>query len=99
MTLTPFASAFCSIAAPLAASIASTNRTVAPALMSASACVVIVVVLPCALSILNWSAVRPAASNAFLSNGALYCTYRVDVVVSGSRTPTRPVPEAARPLS
>src|SRR6266516_4948694 len=75
------------------------SRTDAPALMSASACVCIVWTLPCALSILNWSEPRPAASNAFLRNGASYWTYRVEVVVSGRRTPINPVPEEARSLS
>ena len=75
------------------------SNTVAPALMSASACVCIVAALPWALSILNWSAVRPADSKAFLRNGASYWTYRVEVVVSGRRTPINPDPCDARPVS
>src|SRR4029077_11483674 len=67
--------------------------------MSASAWVCIVDTLPCALSILNWSLLRPAVSNAFVRNGRSYWTYRVDVVVSGNRTPIMPVPCAARSLS
>ncbi len=38
--------------------------------MSASACVCIVLALPCALSILNWLDFKPAASNAFFRYGA-----------------------------
>src|SRR6266581_3960433 len=87
------------MAAPLPGSSGSISNTLAPALMSASAWVCIVETLPCALSILNWSALRPAASKAFLRNGASYWTYRVDVVVSGRRTPINPVPDAARSLS
>ena len=67
--------------------------------MSASAWVCMVDALALALSILNWASVRPAASNACLRYGASYCTYRVEVVVSGSSTPMRPLPEEARPLS
>src|SRR5438093_940498 len=67
--------------------------------MSASAWVCIVVVLPWALSILKWSADRPAVSNAFVRSGLSYCTYRVEVVVSGSNTPTSPVPDEASPVS
>src|SRR5262249_9514033 len=67
----------------------------APALMSASAWVCIVVVLPSALSILNWSADSPAVWNAFVRSGLSYCTYRVEVVVSGSNTPISPSPDEA----
>ena len=67
--------------------------------MSASACVFIVSALPWALSILNWSADSPAASNACVRYGASYVTYRADVVVSGRRTPIMPVPCAARSVS
>ena len=42
--------------------------------MSASACVCIVLALPWALSILNWSGESPAASNAFFRYGASYWT-------------------------
>ncbi len=70
MTLTPFDAALASIAAPLPESSASTSSTAAPAVMSASAWVCIVSALPCALSILNWSADRPAASNACVRYGA-----------------------------
>ncbi len=67
--------------------------------MSASAWVCMVDALPPALSILNWSAARPASSKAFVRYGASYWTYRVDVVVSGSRTPIMPLPFEARPVS
>src|SRR5205823_339321 len=40
-----------------------------------------------------------AASNAFVRSGLSYCTYRVEVVVSGSNTPTSPLPEEASPVS
>ena len=68
------------------------RSTEAPAVMSASACCCIVLVLPWALSILNWLEVSPAVSKAFFRFGASYWTYRVDVVVSGSRTPIIPLP-------
>jgi hypothetical protein len=72
MTATPLALAAASIAAPLPESIASRMRTLAPLVMSASACVCIVVALPCALSILNWSLERPAASKACFRYGRSY---------------------------
>src|SRR5674476_451227 len=99
MTFTPAATAFASIAAPLPGSSGSTNRTEAPALMSASACVCMVDALPLALSILKLLAESPAASNACFRYGASYWTYRVDVVVSGRSTPTRPLPCAANPVN
>src|SRR5665811_1175369 len=67
--------------------------------MSASACVCMVEALPLALSILNLSADSPAASNACFRYGASYCTYRVDVVVSGRSTPIMPLPCEASPVS
>src|SRR6266511_2630729 len=87
------------MAAPLPGSSGSTRRTEAPAVMSASACCCIVLALPWALSILNWSADSPAASNACFRYGASYVTYRAEVVVSGSRTPMRPLPWAAMSVS
>src|SRR4029077_11813331 len=82
-----------------AGSSGSISRTEAPALMSASAWVCIVVVLPWALSILNWSADRPAVSNVFGRSGLSYCTYRVEFVGSGSNTPISPLPDEARSVS
>src|SRR5674476_915003 len=99
MTFTPAALAFDSIAAPLPGSSGSTNRTEAPALMSASACVCMVEALPLALSILNLAAESPAASKACFRYGASYWTYRVDVVVSGRSTPTMPLPCEANPVN
>src|SRR5581483_11259067 len=99
MTFTPLDAALASMAAPLPESRASTNSTVAPAVMSASAWVCMVLALPCALSILNWLADSPAAWNALVRYGASKDTYRADVVVSGSSTPTIPLPWAARPFS
>src|SRR6185436_20386692 len=99
MTRTPFDSAFFSIAAPDEGSSGSIRSTDAPSVMSASACCCIVDGLPCALSILKSLDDRPAASNACFRYGASYWTYRVDVVVSGSRTPILPLPCAARSLS
>src|SRR5215211_3792138 len=97
MTFTPFDTALASIAAPLPESIGSTISTLAPWVISASAWVCIVVALPWALSILN--CVKPAAWNALVRYGASKETYRVEVVVSGSRTPTRPLPLDARSFS
>src|SRR5664280_2755259 len=99
MTFTPDDLAFDSIAAPLPESSGSTSRTEAPALMSASAWVCMVEALPLALSTLTSLAGRPAAANACFRYGASYWTYRVDVVVSGRSTPTRPLPCAASPVS
>src|SRR5664280_1458814 len=99
MTFTPAALAFDSIAAPLPESSESTSRTEAPALMSASAWVCMVEALPPAVSIWKLAAGRPAASNAFFRYGASYWTYRVDVVVSGSSTPTMPLPCEASAVS
>src|SRR5665647_158377 len=87
------------MAAPEPESSASTSSTDAPAVMSASACVCIVLALPCALSILNWVEPSPAASNAFFRYGASNVTYRAEVVVSGRRTPTMPLPCAASEVS
>src|SRR3954452_20639291 len=97
MTLTPFDTALAAMAAPLPESSGSMIRTLAPWVMSASACVCIVAALPCALSILN--CVKPAPWNALVRYGASKETYRVDVVVSGSSTPTRPFPLVARSFS
>ena len=97
MTFTPLDSAFDSIAAPDPGSSGSTRSTDAPSVMSASACCCIVLALPWALSILK--SVNPAVLNACVRNGASYVTYRADVVVSGSNTPTLPFPCAARPFN
>src|SRR5699024_247031 len=88
-----------SIAAPLPASSGSTSSTDAPALMSASAWVCMVAALPSALSILNWSESRPVAWKAWVRYGSSYCTYRVEVVVSGRSTPISPSPWEARSVS
>ena len=72
MTATPLALADLSMAAPLPESRASISSTLAPFVMSASAWVCIVVVLPCALSTLNWLAERPAALNACSKYGRSY---------------------------
>src|SRR5690242_1847840 len=99
MTATPLSFAAFSIAAPLPESMASISRTLAPFVMSASACVCIVVALPCALSTLKSPLLKPAAWNAFVRYGRSYDSYRADVVVSGSRTPMRPLPLAATSLN
>jgi hypothetical protein len=44
---------------------------------------------------LNCVVFNPAASNACFKYGASNSTYRADVVVSGSNTPTKPLPSAA----
>src|SRR6478735_6717462 len=83
------------MAAPDPVSIGSISSTEAPSVMSASACCCIVDTLPPALVILKSLDDSPAASKAFVRFGASYWTYRVDVVVSGSSTPTLPLPCAA----
>src|SRR3954451_3427192 len=93
MTLRPLETALASMAAPLPESRGSTMSTLAPAVMSASAWVCMVDALPWALSILNW--VKPAVWKALVRYGASKETYRADVVVSGSRTPTSPLPWVA----
>jgi hypothetical protein len=48
---------------------------------------------------LNWELVRPAMVKAFVKNGASNSVYRAEDTVSGSTTPTRPLPCDARPVS
>src|SRR5450759_652090 len=96
MTLTPRDLASDSIAAPTPESMGSTRSTVAPSVMSASACVFWVASLPCAFSIVYWFDFRPAFWNAFARYGASKAVYRADVVVSGSSTPIMPFPDLAR---
>src|SRR5229473_2547563 len=76
-----------------------TTRTFAPCVMSAWACAIWVASLPCALSILNSDALYPAIWKAFVKYGVSELTHRVDEVVSGRRTPTRPLPAACRSFS
>src|SRR5689334_340672 len=87
------------MAAPEPGSSGSTSSTEAPAVMSASACCCIVLVLPWALSILKSLELSPAAWNASFRYGASNSTYRAEDVVSGSRTPIMPLPLEARPFS
>ena len=71
MTLTPLDLAFASIAAPApGVERVDEEHADAPSVMSASACVCIVLALPWALSILYSSVVSPAASNACFRYGA-----------------------------
>src|SRR5271166_3008007 len=99
MTLTPLDAASASMAAPPPGVFGSTMRTLAPSVMSASACVFIVSSEPWALSILNWPEDRPAAWNALVRYGWSYATYRVDDVGAGSSTPIRPLPDDASDVS
>src|SRR5580704_5768268 len=55
--------------------------------------------LPCALSILNSDELYPAIWKAFVKYGKSELTHRVDDVVSGMSTPTRPLPAACRSFS
>src|SRR5487761_454531 len=64
--------------------------------MSAWASASSVASLPCALSILNSEELYPAAWNAFVKYGRSEVTQRVDDVVSGMSTPTRPLPAPCR---
>jgi len=69
MTFTPLDEASASMAAPPPGVLGSTMSTLAPSVMSASACVFIVSSDPWALSILNWLVDRPALVNAFCRKG------------------------------
>src|SRR4029077_18622040 len=64
--------------------------------MSACACAICVASLPCALSILNSVELYPASWKAFVKYGRSEFTHRVDEVVSGMSTPTRPLPALCR---
>src|SRR5579864_1747234 len=72
------------------------TRTLAPCVMSAWASASSVASLPCALSILNSDELYPAIWKAFVKYGRSELTQRVDEVVSGMRTPTRPLPAECR---
>src|SRR5580704_6517401 len=67
--------------------------------MSAWASASSVASLPCALSILNSDELYPAIWKAFVRYGRSELTQRVDEVVSGMSTPTRPLPAACRSFS
>src|SRR5216683_2832741 len=67
--------------------------------MSAWACAIWVASLPCALSILNSDELYPAIWKAFVKYGKSELTHLVDEVVSGIRTPTRPLPAACKSFS
>src|ERR1700680_4779712 len=75
------------------------TRTLAPCVMSAWASASSVASLPCALSILNSDALYPAIWKAFVKYGKSELTHRVDEVVSGMITPTRPLPAACKSFS
>src|ERR1700730_5338694 len=67
--------------------------------MSAWASASSVASLPCALSILKSDAAYPAIWKAFVKYGKSELTHRVDEVVSGMITPTRPLPAACKSFS
>src|SRR5580704_16999701 len=67
--------------------------------MSAWASASSVASLPCALSILNSDELYPAIWKAFVRYGKSELTHRVDEVVSGMSTPTRPLPAECRLFS
>src|SRR5438128_10430157 len=67
--------------------------------MSACACASSVASLPCALSILKSDELYPAIWKAFVKYGKSELTHRVDEVVSGISTPTRPLPAACKSFS
>src|ERR1700719_37670 len=67
--------------------------------MSACAWASSVASLPCALSILNSDELYPAIWKAFVKYGRSELTHRVDDVVSGMSTPTRPLPAACKSFS
>src|ERR1700730_16982467 len=67
--------------------------------MSAWASASSVASLPCALSILNSDALYPAIWKPFVKYGKSELTHRVDEVVSGMITPTRPLPAACKSFS
>src|ERR1700681_1810428 len=99
MSLTPFASAAAWIWVPTVLSFGAMTRTFAPCVMSACACASSVASLPCALSILNSDELYPAIWKAFVKYGRSELTHRVDEVVSGMSTPTRPLPAACKSFS
>src|SRR5690348_18286266 len=72
---------------------------VAPSEMSACASASWVASLPWALSTLNCDEENPAIWKALVMYGASKVTHRVELVVSGRMTPTRPLPDEARPFS
>src|ERR1700720_1752154 len=96
MSLTPFEAASAWIWVPTVLSFGAMTRTFAPCVMSACACASSVASLPCALSILNSDELYPAIWKAFVKYGKSELTQRVDEVVSGMRTPTRPLPAACK---
>src|SRR6202049_1196200 len=75
------------------------TRPFAPCVMSAWASASSVASLPCALAILNSDVLYPASPNAFVKYGRSELTHRVDEVVSGMITPTRPLPAACKSFS
>src|ERR1700688_1376848 len=99
MSLTPFAAAACWIWVPTVLSSGAMTRTFAPWVMSAWASASSVASLPCALSILKSDELYPAIWKAFVRYGKSELTHRVDEVVSGRITPTRPLPAAAKGFS
>src|ERR1700681_1052263 len=99
MSLTPFAAAAAWIWVPTVLSSGAMTRTFAPCVMSAWASASSVASLPCALSILNSDELYPAIVKALVRYGASAVTPRVDEVVSGMITPTRPLPAACRSFS
>src|ERR1700682_2817648 len=99
MSLTPFEDASAWIWVPTVLSFGAMTRTFAPCVMSACACASSVASLPCALSILNSDELYPAIWKAFVKYGKSELTHRVDEVVSGMITPTRPLPAACKSFS
>src|ERR1700716_611156 len=99
MSLTPFDCARAWIWVPTVLSFGAMTRTFAPCVMSACACASSVASLPCALSILNSDELYPAIWKAFVKYGRSELTHRVDEVVSGMSTPTRPLPAACKSFS
>src|ERR1700674_3395521 len=99
MSLTPFEAASCWIWVPTVLSSGAMTRTFAPCVMSAWASASSVASLPCSLSILNSDVLYPASVKAFVKYGKSELTHRVDEVVSGMITPTRPLPAACKSFS
>src|ERR1700694_3654037 len=99
MSLTPFEAASAWIWVPTVLSFGAMTRTFAACMMSACACASSVASLPCALSILNSDELYPAIWKAFVKYGRSELTQRVDEVVSGMSTPTRPLPAACKSFS
>src|ERR1700731_5032264 len=96
MSLTPFDAASVWICVPTVLASGAMTRPFAPWVMSAWASASSVASLPCALSILNSDELYPAIWNAFVRYGKSELTHRVDEVVSGMSTPTRPLPAECR---